>query len=163
MASQKREDAYNVNAEIANHIENILLSHVDEDGSKIVIHRYDAKTGSIYLKLDWGAAWSIRIADHNGYKNLSYRFNIGHGVPAIHITQENTYARWWFPDTEVQKLCEEILTQRQSLIDQYGLGGYHKRMAVAKARSKDVKFYRHPDTHTVTGTKKKKNRTSVKF
>ena len=42
-----------------------------------IVHRYDAySTSSIYLKLDYGVACGIRIADHPGKKKYSYRFNI---------------------------------------------------------------------------------------
>lgn len=41
------------------------------------MHRYDAiSTSSIYLKVDWGAGLSIRIADHDGYRHLNYRYNV---------------------------------------------------------------------------------------
>ena len=44
---------------------------------KVIIHRYDAySTNSIYLKFDYGAAYSLRISDHPGKKHLAYRFNI---------------------------------------------------------------------------------------
>ena len=42
-----------------------------------IVHRYVAySTSSIYLKLDYGIACGIRIADHSGKKKYSYRFNI---------------------------------------------------------------------------------------
>ena len=42
-----------------------------------IVHRYDAySTSSIYLKLDYGLACGIRIADHPGKKKYSYRFNV---------------------------------------------------------------------------------------
>jgi hypothetical protein len=44
---------------------------------QVIIHRYDAfSTNSIYLKFDYGLAYSLRISDHAGKKHLAYRFNI---------------------------------------------------------------------------------------
>lgn len=43
----------------------------------VIVHRYDAySTNSVYLKFDYGAAYSLRISDHKGKKHLKYRFNI---------------------------------------------------------------------------------------
>ena len=40
-----------------------------------VVHRYNAySTQSVYLKLDYGVANSIRISDHKGKEKLSYRY-----------------------------------------------------------------------------------------
>ena len=56
-------------------IVNILIPKLlDMD---FIVHRYDAySTSSIYLKLDYGVACGIRIADHPGKKKYHYRFNI---------------------------------------------------------------------------------------
>lgn len=42
-----------------------------------IVHRYNSKTtSSIYLKLDYGLACGIRIADHKGKEKYRYRFNV---------------------------------------------------------------------------------------
>ena len=42
-----------------------------------IVHRQNSiTTSSIYLKLDYGVACGIRIADHPGRKKYHYRFNV---------------------------------------------------------------------------------------
>ena len=56
-------------------IAKILVKKLKELG--FIIHRYNAfSTNSIYLKLDYGIACGIRIADHEGRKKYHYRFNV---------------------------------------------------------------------------------------
>ncbi len=146
---------------IANQIENALFEATKSTLHPIIIHRYNAQTGSIYLKLDWGAAWSIRIADHDGYDNLSYRFNVClTPMPPTVINADNR-PRWWYSHADIDQLITEIVTQRSQLIEQYGNAGYQKRIAAAKRNAKSSRFYSHPTTHLVQYSAKKKKRTPI--
>lgn len=161
-AKSYRVRSETINGIIADSIETYLLNHTSNTPSPIILHRYDAGTGSIYIKLDWGASRSIRIADHLGYDNLSYRFNIGSNVNHIHKTTDNYYDRWWFPATEIESLCEEILAQRDRMIEKYGIAGYKKRIKTARESSVQSRFYTHPETHEVTMRNNTKTRTAIK-
>ncbi|WP_181879268.1 hypothetical protein [Levilactobacillus brevis] len=46
----------------------------------IKVMRYDAySTNSVYLKLDYGLLYTLRISDHPGKRYLAYRFNVIRG------------------------------------------------------------------------------------
>lgn len=58
-----------------NDVANILVPKLLD--MNLIVHRYNLHTtSSIYLKLDYGLACGIRIADHPGKKKYSYRFNV---------------------------------------------------------------------------------------
>lgn len=150
--------------QLAEEIEDALIEMTCHSETPIIIHRYDAKSGSIYLKLDWGAAWSIRIADHKGYDNLAYRFNIFlDDMPASITTDDRGLPRYWFSAKDATSAVMEILNQRQHLIDQYDVAGYLKRMDTCRRRAKSSRFYRHPQTHDVQYADNKKARVPLRL
>lgn len=151
------------NENIAGRIENRLIEATKDTDNPIVIHRYTAQTGSIYLKLDWGAARSVRVADHTGYDHLSYRFNIGTGIPSVYQTVDDGMERWWYPTSAVDELIAEILQQRNELIDQLSPKGYRKRMESSRQKNRNNRFYSHPTTATVIKKGSKKILVPVDF
>ena len=55
-------------------VANTLVNFLHSRGIKVM--RYDAfSTNSIYLKLDYGLLYSVRLSDHPGKQYLAYRFN----------------------------------------------------------------------------------------
>lgn len=84
-------------------------------------------TNSIYIKLDYGVCNSIRISDHNGKKNLNYRYNLTKG-----IIDENTvkkqFTRYYYPFTKSDNLIKQILTDREYRMKQYSMPAYQAFM-----------------------------------
>lgn len=76
----------------------------------MIVHRYDAySTNSVYLKFDYGAANSLRIADHPGKKYLSYRYNIILGLEKPKEDTRRDFPMYFYPPAMVDKVIEEIL------------------------------------------------------
>lgn len=102
-----------------------LVEQFKKDG--YIIQRYDApKTKSIYLKLDYGVANSIRIGDHKGYKYLSYRYNVecwrdkGTGLSTGKDRRGNE--RKYYPSDKksLEQLVEEIKEYKRYKLAKYG-------------------------------------------
>ena len=106
---------------IARHISDRLL----DEG--FIVQRYDAySTDSIYLKLDYGVANSIRISNHPGKKHLRYRYNIILDGQTEDII--DTYIRHYYKPEDVNSMLEEIITKKKEDIQKYGITGYQKCM-----------------------------------
>lgn len=106
-------------------IANTLISTLRGNG--FVIQRYDAlSTDSIYLKLDFGVANSIRISDHNGKKHLQYRYNVILGC-ANNIVEE-TYMRYFFNEDSLEALVLQVLFDRKMKVNKYGKLSYRNFM-----------------------------------
>lgn len=118
--------------EIAEYVQNKLL----EQG--FIIHRYDAySTNSIYLKLDYGVAHSIRISDHQGYGHLSYRYNINNKYRfGGWCKDRNNMWRYNCPanDKEIDRLISIILANK---IEKKTFYDYDKLMEKYILESKD--------------------------
>lgn len=117
----------------------------------IVVHRYDAfKTDSIYLKLDYGVLWSIRISDHRGYKHLEYHWNIGPWIHKQHTTVKGKERRF-YPTKYVDALIADILEAKENKIRRRGVIGYEWDMNFYKKQKETATygFWRHPATYEV--------------
>lgn len=70
-----------------NEVAEILINKLLKLG--FIVHRYNSvTTSSIYLKLDYGLACGIRIADHTGRKRYHYRFNVMKIIKVIRLSIE---------------------------------------------------------------------------
>ena len=79
-----------------------------------VVHRYNAySTQSVYLKLDYGVANSIRISDHEGKEKLSYRYNIMVGEKKYREDLKGKYPRYYYPAEKVDELLCRIEKERK--------------------------------------------------
>ena len=106
---------------IARHISDRLL----DEG--FIIQRYNAySTDSIYLKLDYGAANSIRISNHPGKKHLRYRYNIILDGQTEDVM--DTYIRHYYKPEDVDSMLEAIIAKKKEDIQKYGITGYQKCM-----------------------------------
>lgn len=121
------------------------------------VHRYDAiSTSSIYLKVDWGAGLSIRIADHDGYKHLNYRFNVDtsrdSGVRRAKIDRDGrSFTRTTYGLGSIGQLVGDVVRRRDAIIRREGEGAYRERMEALRAEAKvsTKGFYAHPETYEV--------------
>jgi len=101
-----------------------LITLLKEEG--LTIQRYDSvTTSSIYLKLDYGVANSIRIGDHKGKKQYKYRYNVDIGRKQInrHSTGEG-WPRWYYPETELNALVRDVVKERKRIMQRYGPDSY---------------------------------------
>lgn len=119
--------------EICNKIIDFLLDNC------FSVLRYDAySTNSIYLKLDYGVCYSIRISDHPGKAYLNYRYNVILGG-TVHTDIVKGKQRYYYGDRDLVLLFDQIYKDRQEHIGKYGRGLYNKFMEKNKleGRSKD--------------------------
>lgn len=70
----------------------------------IIMQVYDARSSSVYLKLDCGVLNSVRIADHDGKKHLQYRYNLIVGGEDNIV--EEKYIRYFFNENSVDRMIE---------------------------------------------------------
>lgn len=102
----------------------------------IRVMRYDAySTNSVYLKLDYGLLYSIRISDHRGKDHLSYRFNAikyYHG-PKFKATRYGWNREFYTlnPD-ELNNLCRRILELQMQKRSELGPYKYQREMEYRK-------------------------------
>ena len=119
---------------IAEHMIRVLKDN------NVAIQRYDsATTSSIYLKLDYGVAFSIRISNHKGKKHLKYRYNVLLDEPSHYdaITQ-----RYYYNQTNVDMMLNHILVERQRKISKYGVTNYKNFMINnQKSHAKDKRGF----------------------
>jgi hypothetical protein len=109
-----------------------------------VIQRYDAySTDSVYLKLDYGLANTIRISDHEGKKHLCYRYNLIFGGEDNIV--EEKYVRYYFNEHSIKPLLNQILFDKKVKVFKYGKVGYKNLMRKNKLEhNKDTKgFWSH--------------------
>lgn len=103
---------------------NTLVRCLKEKG--YTVQRYDAASGSIYLKLDFGVCYSIRIGDHHGKPHLKYRFNIGPHIPNEAIANDDGFVRYFFPMHDMHRVMRAINRERANKIEKYGEYAYKK-------------------------------------
>lgn len=85
-----------------------------------VVQRYDAhSTESIYLKLDYGLAYTLRISGHNGKKHLKYTYNLIKGYKGKRFIKEANVWRQYYSFAEVNALMESIIRNRKWVQEKY--------------------------------------------
>ena len=94
-----------------------------------IVHRYNAySTNSIYLKLDFGLACGIRIADHPGKKKYSYRFNVIKDYKGNKVIVKDGLICRFYDFNELEYVLEAIQKEKQDKINKYGLKNYQMYM-----------------------------------
>ena len=117
---------------------NILVPRLLEMG--FIVHRYNShSTSSIYLKLDYGLACGIRIADHPGKKKYSYRFNVIKDYVGDKVILKDGLICLFYNFNELESLLDAVQKERQEKINKYGLKKYLMYM---KKESKDALYNR---------------------
>lgn len=85
-----------------------------------VVQRYDARsTESIYLKLDYGLAYSIRISGHKGKRHLKYTYNLIKGHRGKRFVKEDKVWRQYYSFEEFNRLVENIIKNREWIKEKY--------------------------------------------
>lgn len=108
-------------------IVNILIPKLlDMD---FIVHRYDAySTSSIYLKLDYGIACGIRIADHPGKKKYNYRFNIIKDFNGDKVIVKDGLISRFYDFTELEKVLKDVQEEKKKKLYRYGINNYNLYM-----------------------------------
>lgn len=97
-----------------------------------VVQQYDAiSTESIYLKLDYGLANSMRISGHNGKKHLKYTYNVIKGYRGKRFIKDDGIWRQYYSFTEIDALIDSILKNRDWVRERY-----HPDYAASMERAK---------------------------
>lgn len=106
-----------------NTVANILIKQLLKLG--FIVHRYNSKsTSSIYLKLDYGVACGIRIADHSGKKKYRYRFNVIKDYVGDKAIYKDGLICLFFSYSELDKVIEAVLNEKANKIKKYGIDKY---------------------------------------
>lgn len=96
----------------------------------VIVQRYDAmSTLSIYLKFDFGLANSMRISDHRGKDNLTYKYNVRTDVDAYYQNGTGATEHNFFPIDQAEAACRMILINRFRKIGRYGFEWYQRTMS----------------------------------
>lgn len=122
-------------------IVNILIPKLlDMD---FIVHRYDAySTSSIYLKLDYGIACGIRIADHPGKKKYSYRFNIIKDFNGDKVILKDGLISRFYDFTELERVLKDVQEEKQKKLCKYGINNYNLYMEREKNKNELFKRFK---------------------
>lgn len=124
----------------------ILINHLTDKCPDIIIHYYHSYTSnSIYIKLDYGAANSIRISDHdksdNGY---NYKYELRTDKTLSWHRFENDIYKIMYPATQIEQLANKIIKEREKKMNEKGqsyLNELKKRKNYMDS-DKSKKFYK---------------------
>ena len=109
-----------------------------------IVQRMDAvTTKSIYLKLDYGLCNSIRISDHAGKKEYSYRFNILRQMPlkSYNYFTNGKFPRGFYSFDMVDKMIADILERKQERVRLYGEMVYNSLQYKEKTQNNGKKGF----------------------
>ena len=104
-------------------VANILIKKLLDLG--LIVHIYNSySTSSIYLKLDYGLACGIRIADHPGKKKYSYRFNVIKDYKGDKVILKDGLICRFYDFNELDVVIDAIKNEKQEKINKYGTRNY---------------------------------------
>lgn len=122
-----------------NDVANILISKLLE--MNFIVHRYNSfSTSSIYLKLDYGVACGVRIADHPGKKKYHYRFNVVKDYKGNKVIRNGNLISYFFDFNELEMIIGAILKEKQEKIEKYGIERYQKYMEIQSQNDLYTRF-----------------------
>lgn len=108
-----------------------------------IVHRYDSyTTSSIYLKLDFGVACGIRIADHPGKKKYHYRFNVIKDFKGDKVILKSGLISRFYDFTELEKLLKDVQEEKKKKLYKYGINNYNLYMEKEKNENKLFKRFK---------------------
>lgn len=116
----------------------------------IVHFSQSQSTPSCYIKLDYGAGYTIRISDHGERPGLDYRFNLMMDMNATELeAYKNTlpapnHPRLFFLYDQVPLLKHAVHLSKKQRMDELGQDGYAKYISFCKKKFTEQKHsYRH--------------------
>jgi len=100
-----------------------LCSELHKRG--FIVQYYEAySTCSCYIKLDYGACYSIRVSDHDGFSHLKYRYNVMNDIVNNYTVLDEGKERKYYGFTELNELVNDIVNCRENLKIMMGETGY---------------------------------------
>ena len=104
-----------------------------------IVHKYCATTTkSVYIKLDYGVANSIRVSDHNGIEKYKYKYNIRKDIEEKYEEMEGTYLRKYYPFKDIGDLVIDVVVDREMKKVTIGKEEYYKQMEEKKKQSESA-------------------------
>lgn len=101
-----------------------------------IVHKYCATTtNSIYIKLDYGVANSIRVSDHNGIEKYKYKYNIRKDIEEKYDEVDGGYYRKYYPFRDIGDLIMDVLIDREIKKTTIGKDEYYRQMKEKKEYS----------------------------
>jgi len=106
-----------------------LLTFLTENDFTTHVRRATT-SNSTYIKMDYGANYSIRISDHRGNPKYDYRFNLMLGMTPEQVavfrkhSHSPRYPRFFFAESEIEILKQTILL---SFVEECKKGIYAER------------------------------------
>ena len=101
-----------------------------------IVHKYCAtSTNSIYIKLDYGVANSIRVSDHNGIEKYKYKYNIRKDIEEKYDEVDKGYYRKYYPFKDIGDLIMDVLIDREIKKTTIGKDEYYRQMKEKKEYS----------------------------
>jgi len=97
-------------------------------------------TSSIYIKLDYGVANGIRIADHKGKKKYKYRYNVMKDIEADYKEKDCGYERLYYRPVHIKKMVKKIVEDKKTKKQKYGEANYQKYMDIEKYSKVNQRF-----------------------
>lgn len=98
----------------------------------VKVERFESPTGSIYMWLDAGLAYSIRVSDHEGKFAHRYRYNML-TCPFVHKRRHNGDAvRFYYKPSEFFKMISAILSMRKARMQSFGYNEYRHLLNLRK-------------------------------
>lgn len=115
-----------------------------------IVHRKNAKTTSVYLKMDYGVSCGIRIGDHPGRQQYYYRFNVMKNYRGNKVVYRDNHICYFYNYHQLNQVIEDVKQERLKKVTRYGLDGYKKLM---EEYSKSDLFKRFNRVKKVKGVK----------
>lgn len=97
-------------------------------------------TSSIYIKLDYGVANGIRIADHKGKKKYKYRYNVMNDLENNYSEVDGGFERFYFTPFSIKKMILKIALDKQCKLCKYGMDNYKRYMEGMKREDVNKRF-----------------------
>lgn len=118
-----------------------IIAHLKSEG--VIVQRYNAySTDSIYLKFDYGRAWSLRLSDHKGYSHLHYRYNLLASVKVNDMPVGSALRYFGKIDKpSVDTMIERILENRKKKLYYLGKKEYINQMKQMYTKYKSTKGF----------------------
>lgn len=101
------------------------LSSVLKNEGIIIQKRSVCDSESIYLNLDYGFIYSIRISDHPGKPYLRYRYNIGSYIN-VSFEASGEPIRFYYNIFDYNLLLDRIICDKNVKLEVYGKDRYNR-------------------------------------
>ena len=95
-----------------------LVQRLKSEG--FIVQRYDAySTSSVYLKLDFGLAYTVRISDHSGKSHLRYTYNLIKGYKGKNLIKQDGVWRQYYNFDQLEEMIARIISGREWVKQRY--------------------------------------------